>query len=353
MNAINVRAGRPVLWLGGLAAFLAAVVIVSASSGPAGIPYDTTVSALLRMIGINAGDVSTTQFRIIEQIRLPRIAVAVFVGAALSMGGAALQALFRNPLADPGLVGVSGGAGLGAIGAIALHWNGGPAGSLGLFAVPGMAFVGALLATGGVTLLANAGGRVSPATLVLAGLAIQSFAGAGIAAIITLTGDAELIRNMLFWLVGGLDSRSWLHVQTALPVVAIGGALLLVLAGDLNILVQGDETAHGLGINVKRTRLGVLVLVSVITAAAVAVSGTIAFVGLIVPNLFRLLVGPDHRLLLPASALGGSIALLSADTIGRIVLQPAELRVGVVTALIGAPFFMFLLWRSRERVGTW
>jgi iron complex transport system permease protein len=158
---------------------------------------------------------------------------------------------------------------------------------------------------------------------------------------------------MLFWLVGGFDGRSWAHVQAILPAIGLGVAALAVLGRDLNVLAQGDETAHGLGLAVGTTRLLVLAIAAVITATAVSVSGTIAFVGLIVPHAVRLLVGGDYRLVLPVSALGGAAFLVAADTIARTALQPAELRTGVVTSLLGAPFFVFLLWRHRARIGEW
>ncbi|MCS7002190.1 MAG: iron ABC transporter permease, partial [Dehalococcoidia bacterium] len=333
---------RLALWVGGLAVVLFAAVVVATATGPARIPVESSAAALLRRVGLQVGEVTPVQQRIIEQIRLPRIIVAALVGAALAASGAALQAVFRNPLADPGIIGVSGGAAFGAVIAIGLRW--GVVGSPTFFTVPVAAMVGALTATAAVTLLASAGGRLQPASLVLAGLAIQSFTGAGTSTVITMTGDNDLIRNMVFWLLGGFDGRSWSHVQVAAPIIGVGLVALVAFGRDLNVLAQGDETAHSLGLSVGLTRLIVLGLAAVITATGVAVSGPIAFVGLVAPHVFRLLAGVDYRLLLPVSALGGATLLVVADTIARTALQPAELRTGVVTALIGGPFFLYLIW---------
>jgi len=341
---------RLALWLSGLSALLLVVVVMAASVGPASAPLSATAATIARRVGLPFGEATPAQQRIIEQIRLPRIVTALLVGAALATAGAALQAVFRNPLADPGVVGVSGGAALGAVLGIALRF--GTAASPG-WSLPVAAFGGAVLAVGAVTVVATAGGRLAPATLILAGLAVQAFTGALTSAVITTTGDQELLRNMLFWLVGGFDGRSWAHVQAILPAIGVGVLALVVFGRDLNVLAQGDETAHGLGLAVGPTRLLILGLAAGVTATAVAVSGTISFVGLIVPHAVRLLVGSEYRLLIPVSALAGAAFLVLADTIARTALQPAELRTGVVTALLGAPFFVFLLWRNRARIGDW
>ncbi|MCS6803182.1 MAG: iron ABC transporter permease [Chloroflexota bacterium] len=342
--------GRLLLWVGSLSVLLLVVIVAAASVGPASAPIGATVATIARRAGVPYGEVTPAQQRIIEQIRLPRIVTALLVGAALATAGAALQAVFRNPLADPGVIGVSGGAALGAVSGIALRFA--TAAAPG-WALPLTAFVGSLLAVGGVMAVATAGGRLAPATLILAGLAVQALTGALTSAVITMTGDPELVRNMLFWLVGGFDGRSWAHVNAILPAIAGGVFALALLGRDLNVLAQGDEAAHGLGLAVGATRLLVLGIAAVITATAVSVSGTIGFVGLIVPHAFRLLVGGDYRLLLPVSAVGGAAFLITADTVARTALQPAELRTGVVTALLGAPFFIFLLWRNRARIGDW
>ncbi|MCL6647293.1 MAG: iron ABC transporter permease [Chloroflexi bacterium] len=338
------------LWTGGLGVLLVVVVLGAASVGPASAPLSATLATLGQRVGVSLGEATPGQQRIIEQIRLPRVLVGLLVGAALAASGAALQAVFRNPLADPGIIGVSSGAALGAVLTIAARLA--SAGAPG-WALPLAAFGGALLAVTAVTAIASASGRLAPAPLILAGLAVQAFCGALTAATITTTGDQELVRNMLFWLVGGLDARSWEHVQVLLPVVGTGLVLLVGLGRDLNVLAQGEEVAHGLGLPVGPTRVVTLALATLLTATAVAVSGAIGFVGLVVPHAFRLLVGSDYRLLLPVSALGGASFLVIADTLARTVFQPAEVRTGVITALVGAPFFVVLLWRNRARVGHW
>ncbi len=342
-------AARLLFWTAGLSVVLFAAVIFSASIGPANVPFSASAGTILHRLGIPAGEATPAQQRIVEQIRLPRILVALLVGAALAASGAALQAVFRNPLADPGIIGVSGGAALGAVIAIGLGFGGA---ATSLLAIPLAAFAGALLATIAVSFVATAGGRISPSNLVLAGLAVQAFTGANTSLVITMTGDSDLLRNMILWLVGGFDSRLWVHVQMALPIV-LGVAALCLLGRDLNVLAQGEEAAHGLGVPVGAVRIIVLGFSALITATAVAVSGPIAFVGLVVPHAMRLLAGTDNRLLIPASALAGAALLVLGDTFARTILQPAELRTGIVSALIGAPFFVFLLWRNRQRIGAW
>lgn len=321
---------------------LVAATVVAAAHGPANIPYQTSASVLADRLGLHLGVAySPTEQRIVELIRLPRIVVAMLVGAALAVAGTVVQGIFRNPLADPGIIGISGGAAAGAVSAIAL---GLPA--VHSLLLPAAAFVGALSA--GLLVYALSATRASVASLLLAGIAVSSFLGAVTSTILAFTYDRELLREMLFWLMGGLDNRNWTHVQVALPAIVVGCLAVLAYARDLNLLLLGAEGAHALGVRVERVRLILLVGASLIAAVAVSISGTIAFVGLMAPHVMRLLVGPDHRLLLPASALGGAIFLVVADTVARLLMQPAELRVGIVTAFVGAPFFLFLLRHHRR-----
>lgn len=333
--------------LGGVLAvcllLLAGATVLAAAHGPASIPYSVSAAVLAERLGLHLGvPFSPTEQRIVELIRLPRIVAAMLVGGALAIAGAVTQGLFRNPLADPGIIGISSGAAAGAVSAIALGLPG-----LHPLLLPACAFLGAL----GASLLvyglaARPGGSV--ASLLLAGVAVSSFLGAVTSTVLAFTYDRELLREMLFWLMGGLDNRGWAHVQLALPPIAAGSLVLLAFGRDLNVLVLGDEGARALGVRVERTRLALLASAALIAAVAVSISGTIAFVGLMVPHIMRLLVGPDHRVLLPASALGGAIFLVLADTVARLLIQPAELRVGIVTAFVGAPFFLFLLRRERR-----
>ena len=256
-----------------------------------------------------------------------------------------MQGLFRNPMADPGIIGVSAGGAVGAVIAIAT-------GITGLFflALPAFAFVGAMGASFLVYGIAAIGGRFSMATLLLAGVAVNAFLGAIVSAIIILLPENGALREILFWLAGGLDSRSWEHVRISAPLILGGAAVITVMARDLNLLTLGDDEARSMGIRVGLTRVTLLGAAALVTGSAVAVSGTIAFVGLVTPHILRLVLGPDHRVLVPMSALGGAAFVILADTVARTVIQPAELPVSIITAFVGAPFFIFLLIKNKRQV---
>lgn len=321
------------------ASAMAMAVVLAAAHGPARISYEVTVAVLADRLGFHLGvPYSSTEQRIIELVRLPRVMAAVVVGAALAVAGTVTQGVFRNSLADPAVIGISSGAAAGAVSAIALRLH-----AVHLLLLPGAAFAGGLGAALLVYMLSSRAPGTSTATLLLGGIAVSSFLGAVTSTILAFTYERELLREMLFWLMGGLDNRSWTHVELALPPVLVGTAVVLAMARDLNLLLLGDEQARSLGVPAERARLILLAAAALIAAVAVSISGTIAFVGLVVPHLMRLLVGPDHRVLVPASALGGSTFLVLADTVARLVIQPAELRVGIVTAFVGAPFFLFIL----------
>ena len=319
--------------------------LISLSFGPVEISVGDIAWIVLAALGINVPEFGLTDQLVIEQIRLPRIVVAASVGMALGVAGAVMQGLFRNPMADPGIIGVSAGGAVGAVIAIATGLT-----SLFALALPIFAFVGAMLATLLVYGIAIVGGRFSMATLLLAGVAVNAFLGAVISAILIALPDNAALREVLFWLAGGLDSRSWEHVRIATPLIVASCAVLMLLTRDLNLLTLGDDEARSMGVRVGRTRLTMLSAAALATGAAVAVSGTIAFVGLVVPHVLRLIVGPDHRVLIPLSALTGAAFIIATDTVARTIVQPAELRVGMLTAFIGAPFFIFLLIRNKQQV---
>ncbi len=277
---------------------------------------------------------------IVWNLRAPRAVLAFLVGGSLGVAGAALQALVRNPLADPFLLGLSGGAGLGAVSAIALHLT-------GPWALPLAAFVGALAALGLVYrlgLIGGAGGALDPRILLLGGVAVGAFAAAITTAIVSLADAAEL-RNAFLWLWGGLSAASWQAVLLVALYVPVPLLVLVAAARPLDLLALGEEPARYLGADVDVVKRRVYVAASLLTAAAVAVSGVIGFVGLVVPHIARLTWGHRHRALLPAAFLGGGALLAFADTLARTVVAPRELPVGVVTALIGVPVFAFLLRR--------
>ncbi|WP_338728625.1 vitamin B12 ABC transporter permease BtuC [Haladaptatus sp. DJG-WS-42] len=356
-------------WVSGLLVALFCVILVSAAMGPVQIDPLVVAKILLQHTLVvptgfsmhmgavslpltNAGlpwiefDLATrplvtfavpeTSETIVFKLRLPRILLGAIVGVALATAGTVMQGFFRNPMADPSIVGVSSGAALGAVLTIAFPLT-------IPFGLQLSAFVGALVTAFGVYILATENGRTPVATLLLAGVAVQTFLGAVISYALLQSGDG--LREAVFWLMGHLHSSTWESVTTTLPFVIVGVGILFAYTSDLNILLMGEEDAHSLGVEVERTKRILLAVASIVTAAAVAVSGVIGFVGLIVPHVMRLLVGPDHRILLPTSAIAGAVFLVATDTVARA--GAAELPVGIVTAALGAPFFLYLL-RRRE-----
>jgi len=275
---------------------------------------------------------------IVRQIRLPRVLLAMLVGASLAVSGTALQALLRNPLADPYVLGISSGAALGAILAL---WVGGRVAA----ASPLVAFAGALLTMAWVYLLGHRRGRLASYSLVLAGVITASFLSAVILFVLTVLSTRE-VRGTAFWLMGDLSAVTGGQVWVLSPAVVLGVAALYWFAKDLNVLLLGEEEATHLGVNVARVEAAVFVLASLLTGMAVSVSGAIGYVGLLVPHLGRMLVGSDHRMLLPTAVFGGAIVLVLSDTLARTLVRPAELPVGAVTAVAGAPVFIYLLRRA-------
>ncbi len=284
---------------------------------------------------------------IVWNIRLPRTVLIALTGAALSGSGAAYQGLFRNPLADPFLIGVASGAGLGAVIAMSIQW---PYSFWGLMAIPMSAFLAALLTVFIVYYLARVGRTIPTTNLILAGVAFSSFA-TSLTSFLMLRSTSE-VRRALGWLLGGASQSGWTAVLAMLPYLAIGLGILLFSGYRLNLLQFGDDQAQQLGLNVTRSKTILLVAASLATAAAVAFSGIIGFIGLIVPHIMRLWFGGDYRRLIPLSIVGGASALLVADVIARVVLAPQEIPVGIVTALVGAPFFLWVLRRVKNQ-GYW
>jgi iron complex transport system permease protein len=284
---------------------------------------------------------------ILTDIRLPRTALVLLTGAALGGSGAAYQGLFRNPLADPYLIGVASGAGLGAVLAMSIKW---PYSFWGLMAIPAAAFIGALLTVFVVYALARVGKTIPTTNLILAGVAFGSFATA-LTTYMMLRSTGELHRAIA-WLSGGSSQAGWEPVLAILPFLAIGLGILLLSGHALNLLQFGDDQAQQMGLPVTRVRTLILLAASLATAAAVSFSGIIGFIGLIVPHVMRLWFGADYRRLLPLSLIGGAGALLLADVLARSVMAPQELPVGIVTALVGAPFFLWVLRRAKNQ-GYW
>jgi iron complex transport system permease protein len=295
------------------------------------------------------GDAISARDRIIIQdIRLPRILLGTLVGASLAVSGAVMQGLFRNPLADPGLIGVSAGAGLGAIVVIVLGATvlGPVLAPLGIYALPLAAFFGGLVTTFILYRVATRRGQTSIATMLLAGIALAAMTGAFSGVLIYLADDRQL-RDLTFWGLGSLAGATWQKISAAAPIMVVALAATPFLARGLNALALGEPTAGHLGVPVQRLKYVSIVAVSAAVGASVAVSGGIGFIGIVVPHLLRLLIGPDNRYLLPASALLGASALLVADAISRTIVAPAELPIGIVTAAVGGPFFLWILLRRR------
>jgi iron complex transport system permease protein len=280
-------------------------------------------------------------------IRFPRIAMAMVVGAALATAGVVMQGVFRNPLAEPGIVGVSSGAAVGASAVIVFG-----AAGLSPIVAPAFAFLGGLAATFLVYFASRAEGRTEVVTLVLTGIAVNAVAGAGIA-FLTFAGTTQQREQIVFWQLGSLNGSRWQDVAIVLPVAAIGILGSALLSGRLDLLSLGERQARHLGVDVERTRILGIIIVAVLTAAAVALCGIISFVGLVIPHLMRMLLGPGHRALIPTSALGGALLLLAADLGARNAVPYAELPIGMLTAIVGGPFFFWLLRRARKRSGGW
>jgi iron complex transport system permease protein len=328
-----------------LALLLLVAVIVSAAHGPANIPYGDVARLLLRGVGVQTGlELSQSDYTIVNVIRLPRILIGALVGAALACAGATMQGIFRNPLADPGLLGIGAGGGLGAVLAITTGLAG-----LSLWALPVAAFIGAIGTAFLVYSLSMVRGRSDTTSLLLAGMAVSALLGALTTIVILFARDYYAVQSALSWLFGGLHGRGWDYLGVAfIPILAALFATLLY-SRELNLLLTGEEAAQSLGVNVPRTRFILLAISSLLTGAAVSIAGGISFIGLMIPHALRLIVGPDYRVLLPASALGGALFLVIADTVSRLILQPEEIQVGILTALLGAPFFLFLLWQRRKQ----
>lgn len=342
----RIRAFALILLLAGV---LVGGIVLSAITGQLPITPTEVAGSLLRAMGIDTAWAPTDP--IVEStlwvVRFPRIVMGLAVGAALAVAGAVMQAVFGNPLAEPGVVGVSSGAALGASAAIALGASvlGGP--GVALFA-----FIGGLLATLLVYAVARAGGRTEVVTLLLTGIAVNAIAQAGIAFVL-FAADTASREQIVFWQLGSLGGSRWDQVALVAAVAAVGIAISLVLARRYDLLALGERNARHLGVDVERLRLVSIVLVALLTGAAVAFVGIIAFVGLVVPHLVRMIIGPAHRGLILASAVGGGALLVVADLLTRTLVAGAELPIGMLTSLVGGPFFFWLLYRQRRRSGGW
>jgi iron complex transport system permease protein len=338
----RVRSLAPWLWA---FAALGVMLVLSTAVGPVPIPPLTVARMILgRLPLLDIEPDWPAKFEtILFQIRLPQTVLIALTGMALGGSGASYQGLFRNPLADPYIIGVASGAGLGAVLAMSIYW---PTTLLGMAAIPAAAFIGALLTVSVVYGLARVGRTTPITTLILAGVAVSAFTSALTSLLMLLS--TEQLHRAVAWLLGGFALGGWGPVVTSLPYLAVGLGLLVLLGRPLNVLQFGDEQALQLGLNVERYKLVIVVAASLVAATAVSFAGIIGFVGLVVPHLVRLLWGPDYRRLIPLATLAGGGILLAADIVARMVLAPRELPVGIITAIMGAPFFLVLLRRAKH-----
>ncbi len=312
------------------------IIIISTAIGSTRISPEIVAKIFLNKLLSNEKTWYTSQEVIIMDIRLPRVLLAAFVGAALSTAGCAMQGLLKNPMADPYIIGISSGAAVGASLAFVL-----------LLPVQIISFIFAAISIFVVYNISKVGGKVPVDTLLLSGIAAGSLLAAITSLIIYTVGVPHQI---IFWLMGGLWTAEWEKVKISAVMVILGVLMIYKQGWNLNVMLLGEEQASYLGIDIEHVKRYVLLFAALITASAVSVSGIIGFVGLIIPHIMRILTGPDHRVLLPASALAGAIFLVSADTIARTVMEPAELPVGIITALFGAPFFIYLLRKRRKSI---
>ncbi|MDK1474047.1 iron ABC transporter permease [Streptomyces sp. 549] len=330
-----------------LTAALAGAALLSAAVGAYGIPLGDVLGSLAHRLGLGGAPLDRVGESVLWNVRLPRVALALLVGASLGCAGAITQGVFGNPLAEPGVIGISAGAAVGAVASIAFGLS-----FFGPWTVTVCAFAAGLITVLAVYALSRSGGRTEVVTLILTGIAVNAFAGALIGLCIFFADNAQ-ITQITFWQLGSVSQATWPKVLAVLPCAVLGLLLAPLHARKLDLLALGERPARHLGVDVERLRLTLILVVALLTAAAVAVAGIVAFVGLLVPHLLRMAAGPGHRFLVPGSALGGALVLVVADLAARTVAQPAELPLGVLTALFGSPFFFWLLRRTRRRQGGW
>ncbi len=340
---------RRVPWLltAGLVAALVVLVPVAAHTGAYPVPVGDVTASVQHRLGLGGTELDRVAESVLWNVRFPRIVLALLVGASLGCAGALMQGVFGNPLAEPGVIGVSSGAAVGAVATIALGLN-----FAGNWTVSILAFAAGLVTVLLVYAMSRSGGRTEVVTLILTGIAVNAFAGALIG-LFLFFADAAAVNQITFWQLGSLSQATWPKVLAVLPCAVLGLGVAPLYARRLDLLALGERPARHLGVDVERLRIVLVLVIALLTAAAVSVSGIIGFLGLVVPHLLRMAAGPGHRFLLPGSALLGALVLLAADLTARTVASPAELPLGVLTALLGSPFFFWLLRRTRRRHGGW
>ncbi|MFF5443444.1 FecCD family ABC transporter permease [Streptomyces sp. NPDC012888] len=345
--AVPRRRGRGGLLAAGLVIALVLLALLSAGIGAYRIPTGDVLASAAHRLGLGGAPLDRVGESVLWNVRLPRVVLALLVGASLGCAGALMQGVFGNPLAEPGVIGISAGAAVGAVAAIALGLT-----FLGNWTVAACAFAAGLGTVTVVYALSRSGGKTEVVTLILTGIAVNAFAGALIG-LFVFFADSGQVNQITFWQLGSLAQATWPKVLAVLPCAAAGLLLAPLYSRRLDLLALGERPARHLGVEVERLRTALVLLVALLTAAAVAVAGVITFVGLLVPHLLRMANGPGHRFLVPGSALAGAVVLVAGDLAARTAAQPAELPLGVLTALLGSPFFFWLLRRTRRRQGGW
>ncbi len=321
------------------------VICTSLSAGQYDLSFMQVVAWFFHKMGLpflENINVTEQQEAVLMFIRSPRTAVGLLVGAGLAASGAVLQGLFSNPLADPGIIGVSSGATFGAVIAIIIGIS-----STSLIGLPLSAFIGAVIAVSLTIGLATRHGRIPVLTLLLAGVVVGMLFSALTAAMLTIMDDHK-VQQYLFWTIGSLDYRRWEHVLMGVVPISLGIIIMMLMARHLNILALGEAEAKAVGMNVTKFRLILLAVATMTTASSVCITGSIGFVGLIIPHMMRMLVGPNHRHLLPASMVGGAVFLVFCDAVGRMLLPNSEINVGIMTAVLGTPYFLYLLRKNMD-----
>lgn len=311
---------------------LIATITISISIGPVNLPFS-------EIINVFKGTASDNSKTIILNLRLPRVIASIVTGMGLSVVGTFFQGLLRNPMADPYILGISSGSAFGATIAIILGF--------GILGLNFMAFISSLISVLFVYTIAKSNSRISMTTMILAGTAVSTFISAVISFMMLLNHDK--FTQIIFWTMGGFKIISWDSLKFAVPIIIIGTLIMYIFSRDINAILTGEEIAQHLGINTEMVKKIILVTGSLVTAASVSIGGIIGFVGLIIPHICRIIVGPDNRVLVPFSALSGAIFLTFADTLARIVLKPTEVPVGIITAIFGGPFFLYLLARNKRK----
>lgn len=343
------RGRRFVIVVIGLVIALVVTCVVSLGTGQYALSPTEVVGVLLRALGIDTAwaPEAPTAAGVVLDIRLPRIVLGLLVGTALAVSGVLMQAIFGNPLADAGVVGVSSGAALGAAAALTFGLA-----TFGMWTTPAFAFIGGLIAVFAVYLISRSGGRTEVVTLLLTGIAVNAIAGAALA-FLTFLGTTSTREQIVFWQLGSLNGALWPNIALITPLVVIGTAVAIFVARRLDLFALGERTARHLGVRVELLRIVVIITVAVLVCAGVAFAGIIAFVGLVIPHLLRMAIGPAHLPLMISSALGGALLIAVADLVARTAVPLADMPIGMITSLVGGPFFLWLLLRTRRRAGGW